>query len=207
MNVILPLSFEAFDSHRENFLRVTTQSMTKTLGSEKPADPVIPASTSSPTVPHSLLPVHHMSCRASTTCSAVDWEALAKQLIEKAVEPKAEPEALLHEVLNPIPIDIDLRGHVPNTQTRTTGIMQLPPDMHLKDVHRLNEDMPKELALVRKTLPKQEELKPLLLKLAHTTLQSYKLPVKAVELTQAYLTSPYFKDIIQYLQQGKNPYC
>ncbi len=52
--------------------------------------------------------------------NAVDWEALAKQLIEKAVEPKAEPEALLHEVLNPIPVDIDLRGHVPDTQTRTT---------------------------------------------------------------------------------------
>ncbi len=130
-----------------------------------------------------------------------------KQLIEKAVEPKAEPEAPLHEVLNPIPVDIDLRGHVPDTQTCTTRIMQPPPDMHLRDSHWLNEDMPKELALVRKTLPKQEELKPLLCKLTHTALQSYKLPVKAVELTQAYLTSPSFRDIIQYLQQGKNPYC
>ncbi len=206
-NDILPLSFEVFDSHRENFLRVTTRSMTKTIGSEKPADPVIPTSTSSPTVPHSLLPVHSTLRRVSTTSSAVDWEALAKQLIEKAAEPKAEPEAPLHEVLNPIPVDIDLRGHVPDTQTHTTRIMQPPPDMHLKDTHRLNEDMPKELALVRKTLPKQEELKPLLCKLARTALQSYKLPVKAVELTQAYLTSPYFKDIIQYLQQGENPYC
>ncbi len=205
-NDILPLSFEAFDSHRENFLMVTTQSMTKTLGSEKPADPVIPTSTSSPTVLHSLLPVHHTSCQANTTSSAVDWEALSKQLIEKAAEPKAEPEALLHEVLNPIPVEIDLRGHVPDTQTRTTRIMQPLPDMHLKDTHRLNEDMPKELALVRKTLPKQEELKPLLRKLMCTALQSYKLPVKAVELTQAYQSSPYFKDIVQYLQQGKNPY-
>ncbi len=136
----------------------------------------------------------------------MDWEALAKQLSEKAVEPKAEPEAPLHEVLNPIPVDIDLRGHVPDTQTHTTHIMQPPPDMHLKESHLLSEDMPKELALVRKTLPKQEELKLLLRKLTCTALQSYKLPVKAVELTQAYLTSPYFKDIIQYLQQGKNPY-
>ncbi len=103
-------------------------------------------------------------------------------------------------------VDIDLRGHVPDTQTRTTHVMQPPPDMHLRETHRLSEDMPKELALVRKTLPKQEELKPLLRKLACTALQSYKLPVKAVELTQAYLTSPYFKDIVQYLQQGKNPY-
>ncbi len=129
-----------------------------------------------------------------------------KQLIEKAAEPKAEPEAPLHEVLNPIPVDIDLRGHVPDTQIRTTRIMQLPPDMHLRESHHLSDEMLKELALVRKTLSKQEELKPLLRRLARTALQSYKLPVKAVELTQAYLTSPYFRDIIQYLQQGKNPY-
>ncbi len=102
-NDILPLSFEVIDSHRENFLRVTMRSMTKTIGSEKPADPVIPTSTSSSTVPHSLLPVHRTLRRASKTSSAVDWEALAKQLIKKAAEPKAEPEAPLHEVLNPIP--------------------------------------------------------------------------------------------------------
>ncbi len=119
-NDILPLSYEAFDKHRENFLRVTTQSMTKAFGSEKTADPVIPTSTSSPPVPHSLLPVHHTSHRVSATSGAVDWEALAKQLIEKAAEPKAKPEAPLHKVLNPIPVDIDLRGHVPDTQTRMT---------------------------------------------------------------------------------------
>ncbi len=101
-------------------------------------------------------------------------------------------------MLNPIPVDIDLRGHVPDTQTCTTQSMQPPADMHLRESLWLNEDMPKELALVRKALPKH--------KLTCTALQSYKLPVKAVELTQAYLTSPYFRDIIQYLQQGKNPY-
>ncbi len=180
--------------------------MTKTSLPEKPVDPITPTSTSNLIVPHSMLPTHSTQRRTSTTSSAVDWEALAKQLIEKAVEPKAKPEAPLHEVLNPIPVDIDLRGHVPDTETRTTHIMQPPPDMHLRESHRLSEDMPKELALVRKTLPKQEELKRLLCKLACTALQSYKLPVKVVELTQAYLTSPYFKDIVQYLQQGKNPY-
>ncbi len=204
-NDILPLSFEAFDSHRENFLQVTTRSMTKTSLPEKPVDPITPTSTSNLIVPHSTLPTHSTQHRMSATSSAVDWEALVKQLIEKAAEPKAEPEAPLHEVLNPIPMEIDLRGHVPDTQTRTTHVMQPPPDMHLRETHRLSEDMPKELMLVRRTLPKQEELKPLLRKLMCTALPSYKLPVKAVELTQAYLTSPYFKDIVQYLQQGKNP--
>ena len=59
-NDILPLSFEAFDSHRENFLRVTTWSMTKMLLSETPADPVTPSGTSKLMVLHSMLPMHSM---------------------------------------------------------------------------------------------------------------------------------------------------
>ncbi len=59
-NDILPLSFEAFDSHREHFLRVTMQSMTNTLLSGNPADPVTPSSTSNLIVLHSTLPTHSM---------------------------------------------------------------------------------------------------------------------------------------------------
>ncbi len=59
-NDILPLSFKAFDSHREHFLWVTTWSMTKMSRSEKLVDPSTPVSTSNPIALHSPLPTQSM---------------------------------------------------------------------------------------------------------------------------------------------------
>ncbi len=60
----------------------------------------------------------------------------------------------------------------------------------------------KEEDILRKRYPKQDEIDKMLTPIRKKALRDYHLPLKARELQQAQVQSPYFKDIMVYLESG-----
>ena len=109
----------------------------------------------------------------------------------------------LEEILNPMPVDITLQGGIPDVNvTDELPDMKIPPLNADKEWKQLTNS--KRIEVVRRVMPKQRDMKPLLKDIAKTVLHTYSLPIKMIELIAAYARSPYFKDIYKYVTRS---YC
>ena len=111
----------------------------------------------------------------------------------------------LDDILNPMPVDITLTGVLPGIDiTADLPTMTLPPALSERQNQQLTTKTPVEI--IRRSLPRQTDLKPLLQEIGRTVMHSYSLPITMQELKAAYPKSPYFKDIYKYIMRGYSPF-
>ena len=130
-------------------------------------------------------------------------EAQEKHREAKAMEQKLlEPADLVEEGYNPIALDISFHGKLPNDEGEGALPMQIPKDVFSRKTQPLFPANTEEVKIVRRLLPKQKELNKLLSRISKSAVYNYNLPISGVELINSYPSSPFFKDIYQYLKTG-----
>ena len=112
-------------------------------------------------------------------------------------------------LLNPLPIDIELRGRLPAYDV-DKELKQYPFDLELPTIQELNQQKKKlfhfipEDTIYRKHIPKQIELAKFMDSLKEKVIHDYNIPIAVKELRAEYKHSPYFRDILKYITTG---YC
>ena len=150
--------------------------------------------------------------RISLQKKQVEFDPLVDLIPEMAVRPKPKgrkhrKERKLEEILNPLPVDITLTGMIPTAEFREDEIpeMTFPPPQANRQSLPLG-DSTKKIEVVRRTMPKQKDITPIIKQIAKTVLHSYRMPISMTELIAAYQKSPYFKDIYKYVSRGASSF-
>ena len=124
-------------------------------------------------------------------------QSMAKQL------PKYE------ELLNPQPIEIELRARLPSYDV-DKAIEKYPFTMDIPSVKELKEKkrnflykIPEHTDTYRH-IPKQIELDKFIDALKEKVIRDYNIPINVKALRAEYKRSPYFRDIVKYIRTG---YC
>ena len=97
------------------------------------------------------------------------------------------------------PLDIRFQGTLPGFDTTGESITRLPDSQFYREPRQLLEQVKNE-NIIRKHLPKQDEIDKFLNKLKKKAIHNYTVPITVKELTQDIKKSPYFKDIYKYIQ-------
>ena len=112
-------------------------------------------------------------------------------------------------LLNPQPIEIELRGRLPSYDV-DKSIQKCPFSMDIPSIEELKEKKRKffnkipEDTIFRKHIPKQVELDKFIDALREKVIHDYKIPISVKALRAEYKRSPYFRDIVKYIRTG---YC
>jgi hypothetical protein len=109
-------------------------------------------------------------------------------------------------VLNPLPIKIELSGHLPHMPVNHDDLVSVKvTDQDKNPPHPLFMDE-KRINIIHQNMPYQKEFTKVVKLLARGSLKSYSLPLEAANLAASYRKSPYFKDIYRYVATGENPF-
>ena len=112
-------------------------------------------------------------------------------------------------LLNPQPIEIELRGRLPSYDV-DKAIQKYPFSMDIPSIEELNEKKRKlfnkipEETIFRKHIPKQVELDKFIDALKEKVIHDYNIPISVKALRAEYKRGPYFRDIVKYIRTG---YC
>ena len=112
-------------------------------------------------------------------------------------------------LLNPQPIEIELRGRLPSYDV-DKAIQKYPFSMDIPSIEELKEKKRKlfrkipENTIFRRHIPKQVELDKFIDALKEKVIHDYNIPISVKALRAEYKRSPYFRDIVKYIRTG---YC
>ena len=134
-----------------------------------------------------------------------------KPLLEPSYNSKVMAKQLpkYEGLLNPQPIEIELRGRLPSYDV-DKAIQKYPFSMDIPSIEELNEKKRKlfnkipEDTIFRKHIPKQVELDKFIDALKEKVIHDYNIPISVKALRAEYKKSPYFRDIVKYIRTG---YC
>ena len=132
-------------------------------------------------------------------------------LLEPSYNPKVMAEQLprYEGLLNPQPIEIELRGRLPSYDV-DKGIQKYPFSMDIPSIEELKEKKRKlfkkilEDTIFRRHIPKQVELDKFIDALKEKVIHDYNIPISVKALRAEYKRNPYFRDIVKYIRTG---YC
>ena len=132
-------------------------------------------------------------------------------LLEPSYNPKVMAKQLpkYEGLLNPQPIEIELRGRLPSYDV-DKAIQKYPFSMDIPSIEELNEKKGKlfnkipEDTIFRKHIPKQVELDKFIDALKEKVIHDYNIPISVKALRAEYKRSPYFRDKVKYIRTG---YC
>ena len=130
-------------------------------------------------------------------------------LMDPVQAPRQAMQTRYEGLLNPLPIDIELRGRLPAYDV-DKELRQYPFDLELPTIQELNKQKKKlfhfipEDTIYRKHIPKQVELAKFIDSLREKVIHDYNIPIAVKELRAEYKHSPYFRDILKYITTG---YC
>ena len=112
-------------------------------------------------------------------------------------------------LLNPQPIEIELRGRLPSYDV-DKAIQKYPFSMDIPSIEELKEKKRKlfkkipEDTIFRRHIPKQVELDKFIDALKEKVIHDYNIPISVKALRAEYKRSPYSRDIEKYIRTG---YC
>ena len=132
-------------------------------------------------------------------------------LLEPSYNPKVMAKQLpkYEGLLNPQPIEIELRGRLPSYDV-DKAIQKYPFSMDIPSIEELKEKKRKlfnkipEDTIFRSHIPKQVELDKFIDALKEKVIHDYNIPISVKALRAEYKRSPYFRDIVKYIRTG---YC
>ena len=132
-------------------------------------------------------------------------------LLEPSYNPKVMAKQLprYEGLLNPQPIEIELRGRLPSYDV-DKAIQKYPFSKDIPSIEELKEKKRKlfkkipEDTIFRKHIPKQVELDKFIDALKEKVIHDYNIPISVKALRAEYKRSPYFRDIVKYIRTG---YC
>ena len=114
----------------------------------------------------------------------------------------------IESILEPIPIDVQLKGQLPSYETgkefEFPNLMPTEAEVQ-KRCSKLFDFIQTE-EIMTKHIPKQKELDKFLEDMKYKVIHDYKIPLLIKEIRAAYSSSPYFKDIYKYIEKGYNRY-
>ena len=132
-------------------------------------------------------------------------------LLEPSYNPKVMAKQLpkYEGLLNPQPIEIELRGRLPSYDV-DKAIQKYPFSMDIPSIEELKEKkrklfnkIPKD-TIFRRHVPKHAELDKFIDALKEKVIHDYNIPISVKALRAEYKRSPYFRDIVKYIRAG---YC
>ena len=132
-------------------------------------------------------------------------------MLEPSYNPKVMAKQLprYEGLLNPQPIEIELRGRLPSYDV-DKAIQKYPFSMDIPSIEELKEKKRKlfnkipEDTIFRRHIPKQVELDKFIDALKEKVIHDYNIPISVKALRAEYKRSPYFRDMVKYIRTG---YC
>ena len=133
-------------------------------------------------------------------------QTLMKPQIPGEIKPIARlPYEGISHILNPVPINVTLRGQLPSFDDDKEDIdlpdITLSDDMKQRNSFLLIGQI-LDSNIFRHHIPKQVELDKFLQILKKKVIHDYSLPISIKELRAEYPNSPFFKDIYRYIVKG-----